>query len=148
MEEIKAFRGKFRGKHKRTNRWIEGAYHRHLNYTPYCVGDSVKPTGYKHLIICDASSDWGMPRGIDIHEIDPSTLGECSGVPDKNGRLIYEGDIVKMKSYKGGYHNTVVYFRDGKFAVDGSHYHYKDICTRSVEIIGNIHDNPELVNIK
>ena len=139
-------RGLFRAKTKQTHAWIEGAYLCHLNRTPYCWGDRVKPDDYQHLIIRDGFSDWGMPRDIEQVEIDPNTLGECSGVEDKKGRMIYEGDIVKMRSYAGGTHNAVVYFERGKFAVDGSHYGFKDICSKSVEVIGNIHDTPEIIN--
>lgn len=139
-------RGLFRAKTKQYHNWVEGAYLRHLSRTPYCIGDRVKPDDYQHLIICDGFSDWGMPRDIQQFEIDPNTLGECSGVKDKKGRMIYEGDIVKMRSYAGGTHNAVVYFERGKFAVDGSRYSFKGICPNSVEVIGNIYDTPELID--
>lgn len=75
----------------------------------------------------------------------PETVGQYTDLTDKNGKKIFEGDIVLMPSYGGGKHKSVVYFKNGKFAVDGSNYAFKDICPKRMEIIGNIHDNPELL---
>lgn len=78
-------------------------------------------------------------------EIVPETVGECTDLTDKNGNMIFEDDIVTMPKYGGGRHRSVVYFKNGKFAVDGSNYSFKDICPKNMEVIGNIHDNPELL---
>lgn len=78
-------------------------------------------------------------------EVIPETVGECTTLTDKNDRMIFEGDIVTMPKYGGGRHRSVVYFKNGKFAVDGSNYSFKDICPKNMEVIGNIHDNPELL---
>ena len=79
------------------------------------------------------------------HSVNPETVGQYTGLTDKNGKKIFEGDIVTMPSYRGGRHKSVVYFKNGKFAVDGSNYSFKDIAPKNMEIIGNIHDNPELL---
>lgn len=50
-----------------------------------------------------------------------------------------------MPKYGSGRHKSVVYFKNGKFAVNGSNYNFKDICPRNMEVIGNIYDNPELL---
>lgn len=78
-------------------------------------------------------------------EVIPETVGEYTTLTDKNDRMIFEGDIVTMPKYGGGRHRSVVYFKNGKFAVDGSNYSFKDICPKNMEVIGNIHDNPELL---
>lgn len=80
-----------------------------------------------------------------MFEVIPETVGEYSWLKDKNGERIFEGDIVTMPRYGGGKHKSVVYFKNGKFAVNGSNYNFKDICPRNMEVIGNIYDNPELL---
>ena len=101
------------------------------------------------------------PKGIVIKEpyelnqshiwhIDPSTVGQYTGLTDKNGNKIFEGDIVK---YGDTVHNVVFEQRNGT-AYFGLVYstletapfdNYQDL--RQIEVIGNIHDNPELLEV-
>ena len=81
------------------------------------------------------------------YEVDPDTVCCCTEVPDKNGKMLFEHDIVKIRSYGGGYHETEIYFKNGKFAVNGSNYYYKDIRPNSVEFVRNKFDNPELLEV-
>ena len=103
------------------------------------------PYGKRAVCIVSPINDQGTTGG---NEVIPETVGQYTGLTDKNGRKIFEGDIVKMRAYGVGYHCTSVYFRDGKFAVDGTQYHFKNICSNSVEVIGNIFDNPDLLEVK
>ena len=92
--------------------------------------------------------------------VDIKSLGEYTGLKDKNGKEIYEGDIVKVKLYKGEeekyFIGKVEYF-GGNFIVDAdnnSEYHVYDLDGFGIdyrynledcEVIGNIYDNPELL---
>lgn len=53
---------------------------------------------------------WGMTNDIpDMIEVDPSTICQCTGLKDKNGKLIWENDVVDFLGHKG----TVVFERGG-----------------------------------
>lgn len=90
---------------------------------------------------------WGEPVAKQANII-PETVGQCTGLYDKNGKLIYEGDILSRsgKNYKK------------KYVVCWAEYYWTLRCEsisesllmniggiNGQEIIGNIHDNPELV---
>lgn len=64
-------------------------------------------------------------------------LMQYTGLLDKNGKEIYEGDILKMD----GGTPRVVFFGDGMFQLEG----WVRISTWKDEIIGNIYENPELL---
>ena len=105
---------------------------------------------------------WKTPKELPIvfsnHAIvDPATLGQFTGMTDKNDKKIFEGDIVKDES---GVAYPVVYGLTGfflKYAPPHSHGFHYDLLPLSnywhahgaiIEVIGNIHDNPELVEVK
>ncbi|GHV42680.1 hypothetical protein FACS189490_12140 [Clostridia bacterium] len=77
------------------------------------------------------------------HVVEPSTIGQCTGLLDKNGKLIFEGDICATRYGDVGkirrHKNTCSLVID--FPVD---WEYLD-TVGVLEIIGNIHDNPELL---
>lgn len=87
-------------------------------------------------------------RILSAFEVIPKTVGQYTGLTDKNGTKIFEGDIVK---YGDTVHNVVFEQRNGT-AYFGLVYstletlsfgHYQDL--KQIEVIGNIYDNPELV---
>lgn len=82
-------------------------------------------------------------------KVDPKTVGLFTGLVDKNGNEIYEGDIityyVSLKKVDGEFvedaRKTVVEW-------DGVGFNIASLSkiTHTIEVIGNVHDNPELMN--
>lgn len=85
---------------------------------------------------------------VKSYEVYPETVGEYTGLTDKHGRKIFEGDIIKYTK-DGCIYEVVFAIEDGiaKFCArdttDGKSLYY--INTAKDKIIGNIYDNPELL---
>ena len=110
------------------------------------------------LFICDEYNCTGAVNSMVI----PETVGQYTGLTDKNGKKIFEGDIVKItdenvdfetKAYiefgnPNGQYNwgwQLVPLERKPFAVDILHWVEMEETGAFVEIIGNIYDNPELL---
>lgn len=83
-------------------------------------------------------------------EVDLSTICQCTGLRGKNGKLIYEGDIVKClyNDYgeKGVYIGKVIYRKDTCcFVATNSESTDYEWWKEEIEVVGNIFDNPELL---
>ena len=140
----------FRGKRIDNGEWAEG----YLIYDELC-NTHIPYIGY----LFDAGHD------VDIAEIVLGTVGQYSGLTDKNGKKIFEGDIVyytqpddskayglvKFGEYGGG-GTCHVGFYINWFGRYDTGWLRNDIGFwakyREIEIIGNIHDNPDLLDEK
>ena len=123
---------------------------------------------------CDGKWEYGFPmrydpthkladiflQGIDVSfAVDINTIGQFTGLIDKNGTKIFEGDIVSYKGYDKGivtfgehkveccnccsYHRAIGFYVDRKQDTIYSNERTWD----DFEVIGNIHDNPELLEV-
>ena len=130
----------FRGKRLDNGEWAEGFYISHLNAFHYII--PFRTGGYE-----------AMDNSFYVHkwfEVDHSTIGQYTGLKDKHGNRIFEGDILLLDDING-----IVNYGTGCFCVElpGPDYLYRnnpaiDMVLNEypgLEIIGNIHDNPELI---
>ncbi len=138
-------RGLWHGKRLDNGEWVEGYLSKSRNVKE-------KPAFLKYCI--DREETGLMMSYIVASE----TLGECTGLTDKNGKLIFEGDIIAYEDETPGqyeYHDSlfinrgIIKFADGQFYFTNSIAATMDDLLNSgildCEVIGNIHDNPELL---
>ena len=130
----------FRGKRLDNGEWVYG-YYVHIG-----------PVSCQRAYIIPEYTS-----AIYVKEVDPSTVGQYTGLKDKNDKQIFEGDIVSTDIARP---YLIVEFRDGCFMFncnDGGKDYYdimlpilEDAQTeyKYGEIIGNIHDNPELLEVR
>ena len=120
-------RYKFRGKREKDAQWEYGAFWQ-------SNGSIIDKSGYSQKVI-------------------PETVGQCTGLKDKNGKLIFEGDVVNALFDFGMPIKSVCGFKDGAFGLlakqhGAEHFHaFISLCNVKYEVIGNIHDNPELLEV-
>lgn len=114
----------FRGKMKNRQDWIFGHYSKR---------------GRQHTI---------RANDVDV-EINVETLGQYTGLKDKNGVKIFEGNIYRSRKEIGfiEFQNSSCFCVDGRY-VGGIWKVHLCYMEQGIEIIGNIHDNPELLGEK
>lgn len=86
-------------------------------------------------------------------QVEPQTIGQYTGLLDKIGKRIFDGDIVRVRQGKENGKATI-YYGNGAFSVMSTsgnilertlwEYWYNDW---DIEVVGNIHDNPELLEV-
>ena len=131
----------FRGKDSITKSWVYGALVQQQD-------DTLKE---KAFIISYSNYQFGDFSEAVMHEVDPETVGQCTGFGDKNGNKIFEGDIVSICNSKTFF--FIVYWNHAvksfilKSTVNGVNGIDCNVLdsTQDIEVIGNIYDNPELI---
>lgn len=121
----------FRGKRIDTGEWVYGL--------PSCDED-----GEIEEIEVWSEDD------INFYSVDPSTVCQCTGLKDKNGKLIWENDIVSYcDCTKEDY---VISLEQNKACFEYQQYscsmmNFDELSSCEVEVIGNVFDNPELLEV-
>lgn len=133
MREIK-----FRGKRTDTGEWV--------------YGDLIENQG--RFFIYHATSETTLKDEdnsivVLAEEVNPDTVGQYTGLTDSDGTEIYEGDIFQVKAYEPRFE---VYFKNGVFEYRQIGSSNRPFPLRRIYfdsfILGNIHDNPELLEGK
>lgn len=139
----------FRGKCVDTGNWYEG-YYMHLHKTTYCVQEDYErfPGNDIHQIVFERMTDWGLPNQHYRVDVDPKTVGQFTGEYDRNGKRIFEGDILKRTN--GNKYVWYIDYKNCAFCANQSNCNYacelgELLDMIELEVIGNIHDNPELL---
>lgn len=135
----------FRGKRKDSSEWVEGRL---------LAADVIVPSGQEFIL--EANCIYGCDKPIIGCWVDEETVGQFTGLTDKNGKKIFEGDIVEFTNkYTRKKGRAEIVFEAFKWKYSGCYYGGNPIVwlcidDKSVEfeIIGNIHDNQELLEVE
>ena len=129
---------KFRGKRRYGSKWIEGV----LLTDNKTVYDILYP---------EVQSDGRLK--FRHFEVIPETVGQFTGLTDKNGKEIYEGDIIQIHEGRDDFKITAIEWnvKYALFIPTNKNLRYElnsEYSVKYYEIIGNIHDNPSLLTNK
>ena len=121
MREIK-----FRGKSENNGEWLYGGIEINVQKHFAIIYDERTPYDNEYSVI-------------------PESVGQYTGLNDKHGKEIYEGDVVQYHPEANAGVGRVVYEGSGFYVIDEFNGLLDDFATLGIEVIGNITDNPELI---
>jgi uncharacterized phage protein (TIGR01671 family) len=136
----------FKAKRVDNGEWVKGSY-------LYDYGRNIHYIFANEIVCPNCINDCRKEFSLQDYEVDPSTICQCTGLKDKNGKLIWENDICDRKEP----YPEIVKYCNGDWTLDYSYAIHKEsggcYCNlgfyteerKCVEVIGNIFDNPELL---
>lgn len=123
----------FRGKRADNDEWVYGYY---------VVAEMHDKSGLEYFIIEESAEGQSC-------QVSPETVGQYTGLTDKRGTKIFEGDIVKKRTYHGNKLFPVEFdggmFHCGFGGGSSTPTHRYTLEDKQITVEGNIHDNPELL---
>ena len=132
----------FRGKVTNKDKWVYGVPVKATSI------DESEMLIIKSVFNCDEYAC----RGCDFEPVIPESISEFTGLTDKNGQKIFEGDIIASALWwQEKAKNGAVAFKDGSFGLiwyrgEVEQFNpFTSMCNITYEVIGNIHDNPEMM---
>lgn len=137
----------FRGKRKDNGEWVEGipiktydteiGLNLPLRYNP----KSITLMNTDRVLLCCAMDDSAYFDTEDYPIIDDETIGQYTGLCDKNGTKIFEHDIVRI-AVCGTYDNYVISYdkENARFVVGDTGFTFWSYISTKIEVIGNVHD--------
>ena len=100
--------------------------------------------------IRDGDGIWLSDENLNVVTVIPEAVGQFTGLTDKNGVRIFEGDIVR---YDVNYHDMVISYDVENLGgwlyedMDDNMQAYSiyEFCLKDIAVVGNIHDNPDII---
>ena len=149
----------FRGKRIDTGEWVYGFLYETEKTSSYNAESYILE---KERLTINYKCVEGITTHIPFVQVTPDTVGQYTGLTDKNGKKIFEGDIYTWKDDCGDYHACTICFGEyfdgyadrratmanGFYVktLQGETYNFAGFGYSEIEISGNIHDNPELLD--
>jgi hypothetical protein len=140
----------FKAKQLDNGKWVEGDYCK-LDETTYCISEDYEryPVPTHHYILHETMTDWGLPNRFLQIEINPDTLCQFTGLTDKNGKKIWENDILELPSEDSYFtceweEDTARFVMNG----DGLTVDFDNYWGYQTEVVGNIFDNADLLEVE
>ena len=135
----------FHGKRLDNGEWVEGFYFERKDNNDEVIEAFIIQDAYEQII--NGQRHLHSSISCECFRVDPITVGQYIGRTDKNGNRIFEGQIVKVnnKLYRVDYYDPWSEYI--LYSVTSKYYRGLRDSYNEFEIVGNIHDNPELMEV-